>query len=77
MEDPCITFTGHCPNSTTQTPGRDIDLVLTYGITPDSISTIPLNNPATSDHIGIILDINLATHFDSKFSEIMQCNPNH
>ncbi len=77
MEGPFITLTGHPPISTTQTPEWDIDFVLTYGITPDSISTIPLNNPATSDHIGIILDINLATHFDSKFSEIMQCNPNH
>jgi len=70
MDDPFVALTGHRPNSTTQTPRRDIDYVLTFGIAAESISTILINNPATSDHLGIILDINLAAHFSSAFSEI-------
>jgi hypothetical protein len=49
--------------------------VLTSGITIDSISTIPINTPAKSDHLGIILDINLAGHFNSTFSEIHSMPP--
>jgi hypothetical protein len=72
---PFFALTGHRPNSTTQIPGRDIDYVLTSGITIDSISTIPINTPAKSDHLGIILDINLAGHFNSTFSEIHSMPP--
>lgn len=63
LDDPFVTLTGCRPNSTTQTPCRDIDYVLTFSISIDSISTIPINCPAMSDHLGIILDIDLENHF--------------
>lgn len=69
MDDPFITLTGHWPNSTTQTPGRDIDYILPFDISISNITTIPINCPAISDHLGIIMDINLASHFSSVFSE--------
>jgi hypothetical protein len=70
MDDPFITLTSHHPNSMTQTPNRDIDFILTYGIEITNISALPLNTPAISVHLGIIFDINLEAHFSSKYSDI-------
>jgi hypothetical protein len=63
LDDPFVQLTGRRPFSTTQTPSHDIDYVFTFEIKVDSISTLTLNTPAISDHLGIILDINLAAHF--------------
>jgi hypothetical protein len=41
LEDPFIKLMGSRPNSTTQTPNRPTDFILTFGITPESISTLP------------------------------------
>jgi hypothetical protein len=75
MDDPFVQLTGKHPNSTTQTPGRDIDYIYTFGINFGSISTLSINIPAISDHLGIICDINLATHFSSQYSHILDSVP--
>lgn len=63
MDDPFIQFMGHRPNSTTVTPCRDIDWVLTSGITISNITTLHPNFPACSDHLGIIMDVDIASFF--------------
>jgi hypothetical protein len=70
MEDPFITFTGNRPNSTTQTPNRDIDFVLTFVINVVNISTLEPNIPSHSDHLGMIFDLDLQSFFSSKYSDI-------
>jgi hypothetical protein len=47
------------PNSTTITPNRDIDFVLTYGINVSNLSTMAPNIPVHLDHLGIVLDLDL------------------
>jgi hypothetical protein len=54
MDDPFIQLFGSRPNSTTQTPNRNIDFILTYGINIVNISTLVPNFPAHSDHLGMI-----------------------
>ena len=71
LEDPFIKLMGSRPNSTTQTPNRPINFFLTFGIMPESISTLPLNIPAQSDHIGMIFDLNMEQFFNSSFYEVM------
>lgn len=40
MDDPFIQqLLGWCPNSTTQTPNRDVEFIYMYGINATSIST--------------------------------------
>jgi len=75
MDDPFVQLTGKRPNSTTQTPGRDIDYIYTFGINIRSISTLSINIPAISDHLGIICDIDLATHFSSQYSQTLDSVP--
>jgi hypothetical protein len=70
MDDPFIQLTGRCPYSTTQPPGREIDYVLSFDINIRSISSLPINIPAISDHLGIVFDVDLATHFSSQYSEV-------
>jgi predicted GTPase len=41
-----------------------------------NISTIGINDPCISDHIGIIFDVDLASHFQSQYSDIAQ-PPHH
>jgi hypothetical protein len=50
MNDPFRDLFGSCPNSTTQTPNRDIDFILTHGIQVSGISTLGINYPAQSIH---------------------------
>lgn len=75
LEDPFVALMGWRPNSTTQMPGCDIDYILTYGISINSITTIPINCPATSDHLGMILDIDMQHHFSTTFSEFQINHP--
>jgi hypothetical protein len=70
MEDPFVKLVNFRPNSTTVIPNRDIDFILTYGINVTNISTLSPNSPATLDHLGIILDIDLASHFSSTYSDL-------
>jgi endonuclease/exonuclease/phosphatase family metal-dependent hydrolase len=53
-----------------QTPHRDIDYVSKFGIHVMNISTLGINYPVISDHLGIILDLDLASYFSSDYSDI-------
>jgi hypothetical protein len=75
LDDPFLMLIGSLPNSTTTTPQRDIDYVLTHGIQAKSISTLQINNPAQSDHLGIVIDFDLETLFSSRFSTIQETVP--
>jgi hypothetical protein len=70
MDDPFIHLMNSRPNSTTIFPNHDIDFILTHGIDASNISTLSLNSPAVSDHLGIIIDFNLASHFSSTYSNL-------
>lgn len=63
MDNPFIQLLGGRPNSTTNTPNRDIDFLLTYGISVKNISTLLPSIPAHSDHLGIVFDLDLEIFF--------------
>jgi hypothetical protein len=63
MDDPFIQLTQKRPNSTTLAPNRDIDYVLTFGINVINISTMAPNFPTQSDHLSIVLDLDLGSPF--------------
>jgi len=68
LSDPFIDLVGKRPSSTTQIPNRDIDYILTWNISPSHISTLELNTPALSDHLGLILDFELGSYFNASYS---------
>jgi hypothetical protein len=70
MDDPFVQLMNSRPNSTTIFPNRDIDYVLTYGINVPNISTMGPNTLAHSDHQAIVLDLDLASFFSSKYSDL-------
>lgn len=72
LDDPFIQIHGHRPTTTTIHPNRDIDYVLTWQVPIQYISLLPLNIPASSDHFGICLDIDIATLFETSYSELTQ-----
>jgi len=74
MVDPFIQLLSKRPNSTTLTPNRDIDYVLTYGMNASAITTLSPNIPLISD-LGIILDIDLGSYFSSNYSNIATPSP--
>ncbi len=61
---------GSRPNFTTQTPNGDIDYVLTYGIKFSGISTLQIKQPAVSDYLGIVFNIDMESFFSSSYSDI-------
>jgi len=65
MDDPFINLFGSRPSTTTINPNRDLDWVLTWGIQLSSLSVLPINNPATSDHLRISIDIGTNNLFGS------------
>jgi len=75
MTDPFVSITGSRPNSTTLTPNRDIDFIYTFGISITNISTLSINTPALSDHLGIAFDIDLESFFSSKCTSITDASP--
>jgi hypothetical protein len=75
MEDPFIKLKNSRPNSTTIIPNRDIDYVLSYGIDVLNISMLHQNIPCHSDHLGIVLDIDLNKYFSSTYSKISTVPP--
>jgi hypothetical protein len=75
MEDPFVQCVDSRPNSSTLTPNRDIDYILTNGIKIPSIPTLHPNNPAHSDHLGIVFDVDLSSYFSSSYSDI--ASPSH
>jgi hypothetical protein len=75
MTDPFVIITGSRPKSTTLTPNRDIDYIYTFGIPITNISTLSINTPALSDHLGIAFDIDLESFFSSKYPSIADISP--
>jgi len=73
--DPFIQNIGSHPPSTTHSPNHDIDYVLTFGIPISTITTLPLNTPAQSDHLGIIFDVDLASYFSASYSDTTLMSP--
>jgi hypothetical protein len=70
LQDPFINLTGNRPPSTTIFEGRDIDYVLTHGIDVKHIMTLHIDNPATSDHLGITIDIDTSFLFNATYSTL-------
>jgi hypothetical protein len=66
LDNPFITKFGQRPSTTTIHPDRDIDYILTWQVDFERISILPVNFPATLDHLAICLDIDAF--------KIMQCN---
>jgi len=65
MDDPFINLFGSRPSTTTIIPNHDLGWVLSWGIQLSSLSVLPINNPATSDHLGISIDIDIKKLFGS------------
>jgi hypothetical protein len=63
IDDLFVQLMARWPNSTTITPNRDIDFVLTYGINVSNLSTMAPNIPVHFDHLGIVLDLYLGVYF--------------
>ncbi len=75
MDDPFVQTMGQWSNSTTLHPNRDIGYLNTFGIPDKNIFTLILNQPAHSDHLGIIFDLDLKSFFSSTYSDISQPVP--
>jgi hypothetical protein len=75
MPDPFVQKTGSKPNSTTLTPNRDIDFIYTFGVNITSISALPMNTPAHSNHLGIAFDIDMESFFSLRYSAIAESSP--
>ncbi len=72
MDDPFIQSQGTQPTTTTLHPGRDIDYILTWQVSPQYVSLLPLNIPSYSDHHAFCLDIDIQSLFDNTYSELQQ-----
>ncbi len=70
MQDPFVELCSIRPPTTTIHPNRGIDYVLTYNIMPVSISTLLTNSPSKSDHLGICIDIDIASAFGGPYSSL-------
>lgn len=70
LVDPFLELMGCRPNTTTSTPGRDIDYILTHGVDIRHITTLGMHMPAISDHQGIGIDIDISTFFSGTYSTL-------
>jgi len=70
VDDPFVQLHGQRPNFTTINPNRDIDYILTFGINATHVSTLPINTPTLSNHLGMIIDFDMASHFASTYSAL-------
>jgi hypothetical protein len=75
MSGPFRDLFGSRPNSTTHTPNQDIVLVLMHGIKVSGISMLGINYPAQSDHLGIVVDLDMESFFSSIFSDLATRSP--
>jgi hypothetical protein len=73
LDDPFIEPFGRRPPTTTINNGRDIDFIYTWGVQTDRITTLAVNNPANSDHLGVCIDINTETLFQCKYDKLSSC----
>ena len=58
------------PDSTTTTPGRFIDRMATWGVDVQRVTLLRANEPATSDHLAIVIDIDMSILFRSPCSSM-------
>jgi hypothetical protein len=70
LDDPFTEHFGRRPPTTTINNGRDIDFVFTWGIHTERITTLAVNVPANSDHMGICIDINTEALFNCKYDKL-------
>jgi hypothetical protein len=70
LSDPFVEITGNRPPTTTMSKGRDIDYIYTHGVKVTHITTLPIDNPANSDHIGIAFDIDTSLLFNAQYSTL-------
>ncbi len=70
LMDPFVKLTGTRPPTTTLMDNRDIDYVLTYGIDTSCITTLPIDSPANSDHLGIAIDIDTSHLFNASYDPL-------
>ena len=60
------------PDSTTTTPGRCIDRMATWGVEVQRATLLRANEPATSDHLAIVIDVNINILFRQSCSSFTQ-----
>ena len=65
----------HLPDSTTTTPGRFIDRVAISGIPIQRVTLLRANEPAKSDHLGIVVDLDLKFLFNNACSPLVSPTP--
>jgi hypothetical protein len=75
LDDPFIDIMGKRPQTTTKHPDRDIDYILTYGIQASGISMLTLDYPASSDHRGMCIDIDIQQYFYAPYGTLGPTNP--
>ena len=63
------------PDSSTTTPGRFIDRVAVFGIQAQRATILRANMPAQSDHLGIVVDLDLHYLFNNACSPLAQFHP--
>ena len=63
------------PDSTTTTPGRFIDRLAVSGIDIERVALLRANEPAKSDHLGIMIDLDLHFLFDNACSPLASPQP--
>lgn len=72
MTDPFITINGGRPPTTTIHDKRDIDYILTWQVPVININTLPHQSIAMSDHLAIMMDIDIQSLFGRKYSALSQ-----
>jgi hypothetical protein len=70
MDDPFTYHFGKRPPTTTINNGRDIDFIYTWGLQTEHVSTLAVNTPANSDHLGICIDINIESIFECRYDKL-------
>ena len=63
------------PDSTTTTPGRFIDRVAVFGIPIERVTLLRAHLPAKSDHLGIVVDLDLRYLFNNACSPLVSPAP--
>ncbi len=70
LDDPFTEHFGCRPPTTIINNGRDIDFIYTWGIHTERITTLAINVPANSDHLGICIDINTEALFNCRYDKL-------
>jgi hypothetical protein len=70
LSDPFVEMFQTRLSSTTIHPNRYIDFIITHNIATTGITLLTLDSPATTDHFGICIDIDIAQLFISTYSDL-------